>query len=380
MRIITLCIMLVVFKTEAQTSVLTVADSLFKNGNYTKAISQYKLYESQEEVYDKIAMAYTAIGNYDEALKNFEAATKANPDDALLKYDFAKLLSKTKNFETASVIYKTLIAIDEKNPNYHYELGLVQEQLKDSLAIISFGKAFSLDGTHQKAIYKLAKYNLQKRKHDVVDALADKGLETYPNNVELISLKAQNYYWQQEYRIAARWFERLIELGETSEFIYEKLSLCYGYHYNYKEALKYRLNALQYSPTDATSIYVIGTYYLELKQYEKAEEFISKALLFLDKPLDNEYGKLATALNYQKKYPEAIASLKKAIKEAPNKEFLHFRLALVLAEYYEDYDAKIKAFEDVKKKFPDSRMNELVDMSINRLKEERFKNQENKTD
>lgn len=365
-------------KTEAQTSVLTIADSLFKSGNYSKAIVHYKSYKNPSEVYDKIAKAYVAIGNYDEALKNFEAATIANPSNALLKYDFAKLLSKTKNFETASVLYKELILMHKDNPNYHYELGLVQEQLKDSLAIKNFSKAFSLDNTHQKAIYKVAKYNLQKRKYDNVQRLVDKGLETYANNVELISLKAQNYYWQQEYRKAVTWFKKLLELNESSEFIYEKLSLCYGYHYEYKEALKYRLKVLEYNPKDAATIYVIGSYYLELKDYAKAEIYINKALKLLDRPLGSEYGKLAIAFNYQKKYPEAITALKKAIKEVPEDPFMHFRLALVLEKYYEDYDAKIKAFEDVKKKFPDSEMNQFVNQYISKLKEEQFKNQENK--
>lgn len=360
-------------KTEAQTSVLNSADSLFQNGNYSKAIEHYKSYENPSEVYDKIAKAYVAIGNYDEALKNFEAAVKANPDDALLKYSFAKLLSKTKNFETASVLYKELILMHKDNPNYHYELGLVQEQLKDSLAIKSFSNAFSLDNTHQKAIYKVAKYNLQKRNYDNVQRLVDKGLETYANNVELISLKAQNYYWQQEYRKAVTWFKKLLELNESSEFIYEKLSLCYGYHYEYKEALKYRLKVLEYNPKDAATIYVIGSYYLELKDYVKAEIYINKALKLLDRPLGSEYGKLATAFNYQKKYPEAITALKKAIKEVPEDPFMHFRLALVLEKYYEDYDAKIKAFEDVKKKFPDSEMNQFVNQYISKLKEEQFK-------
>lgn len=368
------------FKTEAQTSVLNIADSLFLNGNYTKAINHYKLHKNQDEVFEKIAKAYVAIGNYDLALSNFEAAIKAYPDNILLKYEFAKLLSKTKNFETALVMYKTLISIHGNNPNYHYELGLVQEQIKDSLAIKSFIKAFNLDNTHQKAIYKVAKYNLQKRRYTAVDSLISIGLETYPKNIELINLKAQNYYWQQDYRKAGKWFKQLIELGETSEFIYEKLSLCYGYHYQYKEALKYRLMALKYNPTDADALYTIGGYYLELENYPKAEEFLSKALSFLDKPLHQEYSTLAKAFSYQKKYPEAIKALKKAIRESPDNEFLHFKLAVILGKYYEDYGAKIKAFEAVKKKFPNGRMNEMVDHYISKLKEEQFKDQKDGTD
>lgn len=42
--------LLILFKTEAQTSVLNIADSLYANGNYSKAIAQYQLYKNQPEV------------------------------------------------------------------------------------------------------------------------------------------------------------------------------------------------------------------------------------------------------------------------------------------------------------------------------------------
>lgn len=369
---ITIIFLLVLFKTEAQTSVLNMADSLYTNGNYSKAIEHYKTHKNQSEVYDKIAKAYVAIGNYDEGLQNFKASIEANPEDALLKFEYARLLSKTKKYEMATEVFNDLIHIDSKNPNYHYELGIVLEQLKDSTAMDRFRSTYELDHTHQKAIYKIAKYYLQKRKHETADKFIDKGLKSYENNLELISLKAQNYYWRQYYREAIKWFEKLLELGESSEFIYEKLSLCYGNHYEYEKALEYRLEVLKYNSTDATALYVIGTYYFELQQYEKAEEYISKALLLLDRPLSTEYAKLATALNHQKKYPEAIAALKKSIKENPENEFTHFQLALTLETYYADYDAKLKVYEDFKKKFPNSKINPFVDDKISKIKKEKF--------
>ncbi|MBC3757045.1 tetratricopeptide repeat protein [Hyunsoonleella sp. SJ7] len=363
-------------KTEAQTSVLNIADSLYLNGDFTKSITYYKAYDDPSEVFDKIAKAYMAIGNYDKALKHFESAIETNPDDVLTKYEFAKLLSKTKNFETASLLFKELITKHKDNPNYHYELGLVLEQLKDSLAQQSFHRAFALDSTHQKAIYKIAKHHLQKRQYAKVDMLVEKGLETYPNNVELLSLKAQNLFWQQEYRKAIPWFEKLIELGETSEFVYEKLSACHVKHFKYADALKYKLEVLKFNPDDAMTNYTIGAYYLELQDYEKAEDFLSKALLVLGRPLHNEYGKLTTALSYQKKYPEAIKAIKKAIREAPEIEWPHLRLALILEKYYADYNAKIDAFEAFRQKFPESRMATFVDGKIKALKEEQFNRQE----
>lgn len=361
------------FKAEAQTSVLNRADSLYVNGNYTKAIAQYKLYEKQQDVFGKMAKAYVAIGNYDEALKNYKRGVEANPEDALLKFEYARLLSKTKKYQEATSVFNDLIAVDDKNPNYHYELGLVLERLKDSTATHSFQTAYQLDETHQKAIFKLAKQALKKRKHDYVETLLDKGLSFYENNVELISLKAQNFYWLQYYRKAHIWFEKLIALGESSEFIHEKLSLCYGYIYDYENAIAQRKMVLKYNPNDANSMYLIGTYYYELNDFVNAEKFIKQALKIKDAPLDAEYSKLATVLNRQDKHDEAIANLKIAIKENPENIATHFRMLLTKDAYYADFDSRIKIFEDFQKKFPaKSFYSEYVKKRISELKEEKF--------
>ena len=60
------------------------ADKLYANGNYSKAIETYKSVKNLDEVYDEIAKAYMAIGNYGEGLANYKKAIESNPDDTLL--------------------------------------------------------------------------------------------------------------------------------------------------------------------------------------------------------------------------------------------------------------------------------------------------------
>ncbi|MDO5979657.1 tetratricopeptide repeat protein [Flavivirga spongiicola] len=369
---ITLLLLLISFKIEAQISVLHMADSLYAHGHYTKAIEYYKAYKNQSEASDKIAKAYIAIGNYEEALKNYKTSIDVHPKDALLKYEYAKLLSKTKKYRAATNVFNDLVYVDNKNPNYHYELGLVLEQLKDSTAMNHFRATYNLDQTHQKAIYKIAKYYLQKRKHPLVNKYVDKGLKVYEGNVKLISLKAQNYYWQQYYRKAAIWFEKLIELGESSEFIHEKLSSCYYKHYEFKKTIEQLKLVLKYNKNDVTSIYVIGACYYELDDFVNAEKYIKQFLALKDLPLDAEYSKLARALNRQKKYSESIETLKKAIKENPDNTGTHFFLLITKDAYYADLDAKLVMYNNFKKKFPSGFHIEYIDRRISELKKEKF--------
>ncbi|SDS25245.1 tetratricopeptide repeat protein [Winogradskyella sediminis] len=348
------------------------ADHLYNTGNFTKAIATYKSLDHLDPVYDEIAKSYMAIGNYGEAIVNYEKATKANPEDFLLQYEYAKLLSRTKKYDKANQLFSNLIAADSLNPNYYYELGVVLEKQKDTTALRQFQKTFELDETHQKAIFKIAKQHLKKRNFLEAHRYIDRGLESYENNIELISLKAQAYYHQEYYTHAVVWFKKLLDLGENSEFIHEKLSLSYAQNSDYDEAIYHRKQALKYSPNDANAIFTIGSYYQSLNNFEMAEKYITMALLLKDLPLSDEYQRLGIIFNRQKKYDQAIKAFQKSIKEDPSNMMSEFYLLRTKDEYYADIDSKIKLYEQFIEKHKKSPFLGYVKGRLKELKEEKF--------
>lgn len=357
---------------QAQDTLLKKADSLYAHGNYSQAIEIFKTHNHQDEVYEKIAKAYLALGNYDAALKNYDSALNAFPEDALIKYDYAKLLARNRKLNDAEVLFNELVYLDYRNPNYHYELGVVMEQQGDSTAMNRFHAAFKLDQTHQKAIHKIAKQLLVKRKHDQSLSYINTGLESYANNAELISLKALNYYWMADYKEASKWFEKLLALGENSQFIHEKLSFCYAEQSQYEKAIVHANRAVAIDPKNATNLYILGQLYERIKDYVSAEEWIAKSLDIMDQPLNAEYTKLATVLNQQKKHKEAIAALQNAVKENPQDQTAQFFLVRTKDEYYADKDSKIKVYEVFKEKFPKSVYIPFANRRLQELKDEKF--------
>jgi tetratricopeptide (TPR) repeat protein len=371
-KVLLIIIVLLAFNTEAQTSVLGVADSLYLNGNYTKSIEAYKKIQNQSQVYSKIANAYMALGNYDKALLNYKNSIEANPDNALLKYEYAKLLSKTKKYKEALNVFYQLIDIDYKNPNYHYESGLVLEKLKDSTAQNRFYSAFQLDSTHQKAIFRMVRFHVKKRHYKIANHYIDIGLKTYPNNKDLISLKAQNYYNKKNYDNAVVWFEKLIALNETSQFIHEKLSMSYAQIYEFEKAVKQGLLAIEYEPNNTNNLFIQGELYERIDDYENAEKYMLQSLLLQDQSLDKEYVKLASVYNRQRKYKKGIEVYKRAIEENPENERAQFLLIFTKDQYYKDVDTRIKIYEKFKNKFPESKFKDFIDYRITELKEEKF--------
>ncbi|RSK41868.1 tetratricopeptide repeat protein [Mangrovimonas spongiae] len=369
-RVLLLCL-LICFKAEAQTSALSVADSLYAHGKYSQAITVYKSDTLNPATNLKIAKSYEAIGNYDKALKYYQKGlTKHN---LLSRFNYVKLLFKTKQYTLAKSQLEALIALDSVNPNYHYQLGVILEATNDTTAINKYQTAYKLDSTHQKAIYKIARELVKTRQFDKANKVIDEGLMEYANNISLISLKAQNLYYKEYYEQAQQWFHKLLDLGEQSEFIYEKLSLCYAKNFHYKEAITYRQKTLKYNPQNANAMFVIGSYYEQLQDYENAKKYIEQALLIKDQPLDFEYQKLAMVYNRLKKYDKAIDAYKKAIKEDPDRVDIHFFMLLSKERYYADIDAKIKLYEDFIKRFPNEKnFVRIANRRLQELKEEKF--------
>lgn len=352
------------------------ADSLYQRGNYTKAIKAFQALPDQSDVYDLIAKSYLAIGNYDLALKNYKSAILEQPKNELLLYDYARLLSKTKNFKASVEVFDELMNFDYRNPKYHYEMGLAQDRLKDSTAINRFIAAFQLDRTHQKAIYQIAKHYLKRGKFSLVDHYTDIGFNTYQNNVELISLRAQSDFSREYYTKAQKWFERLIELGESSEFIHEKLGICYAQNYEFKRAIEQKKKLLEFDPYNTNAMITISNYYQQLKDFVNAEKFMMQVIALRDLPLDYEFEQLGITLNRQNKFKAAIDAFKRAIDENPNNISAAFYLVSTKDKFYADIDTKIKLYQDFMQQFPKSSYSQLAKYRLKQLKEEKFLQEE----
>lgn len=374
----TALLILVIFKTEAQSSVLNVSDSLMANGNFSKAI---KLLENSttENLNYRLAKAYNAIGNYDKAIENYKKAIEINTKNTLLQYQYGKLLSKVKNNKEAVSIFNKLKEKDSTNPNYHYELGIVLERLKQTEAAQdNFKTAYTLDNTHQKAIYKLARHSLVKKEFERLNNLITVGLNSYPKNAALISLKAQSLYLLRHYNQAIIWFEKLIALGEKSQFVLEKLSYAYTKELEYEKAIQCLEQALLFEPKNVENLYKLGSLYQLINDYKNAEKHIKQSLELQDITLDHQYIKLATVYNRLKKPQTAVKYFNKALKENPNNESATFFLLVTKASYYKDYQSKIDLFEAFIKNNPESKFVTLAKWELKKIEKEQFLKAEDK--
>lgn len=119
-------------------------------------------------------------------------------------------------------------------------------------------------------------------------------------------------------------------------------------------------------------MFVIGKYYQELKDFEKAEAYITKALKLKDVSLTDEYQQLGIVLNRQKKYKAAIKAFQKSLKEEATNLFSEFFLLRTKDEFYADLDTKIKMYQAYVNNKKDSPFAKYAQQRLKELKQEKF--------
>ncbi|HEA29728.1 MAG TPA: tetratricopeptide repeat protein [Leeuwenhoekiella sp.] len=351
------------FKAEAQNpSALAIADSLYAVGNYNEALTNYSTIQPKNQaIYLKIARAHQAKGVLGNALANYKKAA-TGPEAAVALNEYGKLLITTAHYKMADSVFTVLIATYKDNPNFYYQRGRAKMQIPDTTSrvntdsltskndlntpfITDFEQAVALDSTHQKALYQTAKYYLKRKNFMVVERLCAKALQSYPENVEIISLLAQDNFSRGFVSDAIPLFEKLLELGQNSQFIYEKLGVCYYKRRKYDKAIDAYLKALVFSKEDFHLHENLAKLYNFIEDFKNAEKHGKLAIVYKDLPLDADYYTLGNTYKIHKKWKKAMANYNKALSEnEDHKKALYYK-AVVADNYYEDKREVLKLYE-----------------------------------
>jgi len=333
------------FKAEAQTSALAVSDSLYAVGEYSEAINKLQEIEPKtERTYLKLAKNYAANRQPEIALENYKKVLDENPDRVLTAVDYGELLVKSGKLEKADSLFNNLGEKYPENANFKYQLGLIKEKLKDSTAMSYFMFTIALDTTHQGALYKLAKDKLKNRQYTMAEHFSKSGLKANPNNPSLLSILAQTYSSLKLYEEAIPPYEKLIELGQATEFVFSKLGFAYYRLGKYEKAIKNYKNALAIQDRSADTHYTLGKLYALTGDLDKSETHLLMSILLKKQPIDAEYLSLGLTYKMQEKYKDALDYFNKALEENPDNERALYERAVAADNYMADDSTVIKYY------------------------------------
>ena len=381
---------LLILKTEAQTSVLKIADSILQTGNYKVALAElqkienppYEVLEKIAGIYQKVGnnsfaikyydkafilnpsdkikeqlgRSYQFIGNSDKAIHIYNEVLQTNPDNLLLKYNLAKLHMSEKKVEKAIELFNELSEIDSLNANYQYQLGIAYEKLGQSgftNSVNSFLKAYNIDSLHLKSIYNLAKFYRKIKFKDSATLFIDKGLNINPKSINFNQLKANDAFLNKEFDTTLVYLKKLEDLNFKTMFTYKMYGLTYLNMMNYQKAEEYFKIAQGKDFKDASLAYNLGLVQKEMKNFDKAAYYFAMSIYYQNPKLDKNYYQLGLMQLELKEVKGALKSFGEGYRDNHNNYRLLFQLAMTEDDYYKDKKIALQHFEKYIELFSD---------------------------
>lgn len=355
-------------KIEAQTSDLSVADSLYAVGEYAEAIDKLeKIHDKSETVQLKLARYHASRGKPEESIKYYKLVLENNPDRLLTVLDYGKALVKSGKLKTADSLFSNLNKKYPNNAQFTYQQGLIKEKLKDSTAINYFRMAVLLDEHHQNALYKIATQNLKEGQFTMAEKWSLQGLEANPENVSLLSTLAQTYSAIKLYDKAVPRYEKLVELGQGSEFVFSKLG--YGQYQtgNYTNAIESYQEALAIEDKNSNTHLMLGKLYANTGDLDKSETHLLMSVLIKKQPVDVEYLNLALTYKLQENYKQAFDYLNKSLEENPENERALYERAIAADNYFKDLETRVNYYRAYLNKYDPRGNRYLINLAKNRI-------------
>lgn len=361
-------IFLIASQVFSQNESLKVADSLNAVGKTSEAITLLKSFsDTSEKALQKLAEFQRSEGHYEEAIENYLLLLQKNPERILSALNYGELLLEAEKIPAADSLFSNLTKKYPDNASFRYRLGLVHEKQSDISAIKDFFETVKLDSTHQGALYKTAKFELQNGRHFNASKLAKTGLKVNPNNVSLLSILGQAYSMSFQFEKAVVPYEKLIALHEASEFILEKLGKAYRVTGETEKAIRTYKMLLDINDANASAHSNLGVLYLKQNEVEKAQQHFTMALLIKKQPVDREYVNIGITFKRQENFQEAYKNFQKALEENPKNQRALLELAIAADAYFKDKEAVLKLYENFYDRYSETGRKDMLSVAEYRI-------------
>ncbi len=355
-----------------QSADFNLADSLYATGSYAKAINAYAGLGTTSAGL-QIARAYRAIGNYEKALLQYEITVKDSPELQIASFELGKLLFQVKDFDAARKLFSKLVTINNQNPEYHYYLGEVYRELEQpASSLVGYKNAVEIDSTHLRSLFQLGKYFTIKQERDNALRYVDAGLRFYERDISLINLKALIYYNDGRFEKAIPWFERVLELGERKEYVYEKLAQSYYKEWEFEKAKRTYKTLIGMNDTNSETYFGLAEVYRKNKQLDSVEIFIKTAMDVKRPTFAQGYASLANLARERNELKSALEYYRLAYKEAPESPRLYWQICALYDQMNKDSSKKLAYYERFITQYgtEEPYISQMAQKRISELKEE----------
>ena len=288
-------------------------------------------------------LTYRNMGNYEDALKDFNRAIEINPDDKRAIAHRGITYRLMKRNEDALQDLNRAIEIDSD-----YKLAIAQrgitygEMKRYEDALKDFDCAIEIDSNDEWAIaLRGYTYHLMKRYEDALKDF-DRAIEIDPNDAWAIAQQGITYREMKRYENALKDFDRAIELNPEYDWVLTQRAYTYRLMERYDAALEDFNRAIELNPEYDWVLTQRAYTYRLIERYDAALKDFDRAI-----KIDSN-DKLAIALRgdtyrEMKRYEDALKDFDRAIEIDPDYEFAIAQRGITYHSI-KRYDAALKDF------------------------------------
>lgn len=293
--------------------------------------------------------AESRAGKAEEALGTLTVARREYPKNADIAIAYANLLVREetdKSFQTAEVVYKSVLDEDEENLRALYGLGwLYERQEKYEEAEAQYAEVASIAPTNHMAINSLGYVMFKQGRISDAQLQFKKAMDLKPDFVTAQLNLGATYDAQAKYNDGIKVYEKILSTKGMEKnfralvncaFDYESLGV-------FPKALKYLMEARDLAPKDAQLTTWIGDNHYFQKKWKDALSWYQKAIE-LDEASFFAWRGMGYALSQLKRWEDAVKALEKASKLDPDDLDVLIAIADICMYEIEDLEKALKYY------------------------------------
>lgn len=249
----------------------TVIQSGNIQSSLTLALNDLKSYPTDPEIYLHIAQLYTHLGEFDQAIIQYQKLIQLLPGKIGYYLHYSKVLIKKGELEEALCLIEDAIAINSGSAWLYYHKCELLFQLKRYSETLEYGKkALSINPRYAAAYNLLSQtYMVLKNDQKALTALA-KSIEIEGNNPITRYQYGKLLHQHKNFHPAIQQYQYAIQLNPKNAHYFDSLSHSFEQLGQLKQALESQLKALELSPNNPWMQHYCGHLHKQLKQYHEA--------------------------------------------------------------------------------------------------------------
>jgi tetratricopeptide (TPR) repeat protein len=275
-----------------------------------------------------------------EAVKSISTQIEAQPENAELYYQRAKLYFDDKYLDRALVDIEDAIKYDAQNPLFYFLKGRIQYAMnKTQDAAKSYESAIALKSDYREAQLKLAELYYVVKEHQKSIDLLNVLIAQDPTDASTYSLKADNQRELKDTIRAIATYQKALELDGSYYDAAMQLGLLLTAKRN-SSAKEYFTTAIRINPRSAEAYFGRAYYFQQMGEFQKALMDYRK-VIDIDPSSDKSYYNVGIINFDAQRYDEALRSWDICI-QMNNKHIEAYYMRGLVHEYKKQYaDAKL---------------------------------------